>query len=91
MREEAVGRKNIVSGIRVVLVGDHALVRDATRALLLSDQSIEVVGEAETPEQALQLIADLNPDVAMVDVRLKEFSGIDLANVSEALTQRSRS
>ena len=65
--------------IRVVLVEDHTLVRHATKALLSREPSLEVVGEADSAATALQLIAEVEPDVAVVDIRLKGSSGIDLA------------
>ena len=65
--------------IRVLLVEDHILVREGTKVLLQADPNIEVVGEADTANDALKLIKDLAPDVVLLDIRLKEGSGIDVA------------
>jgi len=64
--------------IRVFLVDDHELVREGIRSLLESDDDIEVVGEAGTAADALIRIPLANPDVAILDVRLEDGSGIDV-------------
>jgi two-component system, NarL family, response regulator DevR len=64
--------------IRVFLVDDHELVREGIRSLLESDDDIEVVGEAATAADALIRIPLANPDVAILDVRLEDGSGIDV-------------
>jgi len=65
--------------IRIVVVDDHALVREGSVHLLEAESDFEVVGVAGTGEQALELIARLLPEVAMVDVSLPKMSGVDLA------------
>ena len=64
---------------RVVVVDDHELLRAGTRRILDDATGFSVVGEAGDGEQALQLIADVNPDVVLVDIRLPTTNGIDLA------------
>jgi len=64
--------------IRVFLLDDHELVREGIRSLLESDQDIEVVGEASTAAQALTRIPLAQPDVAILDVRLEDGSGIEV-------------
>jgi two-component system response regulator DevR len=64
--------------IRVFLLDDHELVREGVRSLLESDDDIEVVGEAATGEEALTRIPLAKPDVAILDVRLEEGSGIEV-------------
>ena len=64
--------------IRIVLVEDHTLVREGTRRILEQYPDLAVVGEAADGEQALALIARLQPDVAIVDVRIPKRSGIDV-------------
>lgn len=64
--------------IRVFLLDDHELVRRGVRAMLSADEDIEVVGEASSVAEALMRIPLLTPDVAVLDVRLPDGSGIDV-------------
>jgi two-component system, NarL family, response regulator DevR len=64
--------------IRVFLVDDHELVRRGLAALLAAEDDIEIVGEAAGAAQARSRIAATRPDVALLDVRLPDGSGIDV-------------
>lgn len=64
--------------IRVFLLDDHELVREGVRSLLESDAGIEVVGEASTAAEAVTRIPLAKPDVAILDVRLEDGSGIEV-------------
>jgi DNA-binding NarL/FixJ family response regulator len=63
--------------IRVFLLDDHELVREGIRSLLTTDPEIEVVGEAATAAEALTRVPLCQPDVAILDVRLEDGSGIE--------------
>ncbi|WP_030914272.1 response regulator [Streptosporangium amethystogenes] len=64
--------------IRVFLVDDHEVVRRGVAALLESEGDIEVIGEAGTAESAVARIPALQPDVAVLDVRLPDGNGVDV-------------
>lgn len=64
--------------ICVLIVDDHPLVREGVKALLTSQPDMEVCGEAESATQALALLEATAPDVAVVDLSLREGSGIQL-------------
>ncbi|MEJ7634940.1 response regulator transcription factor [Aeromicrobium sp.] len=64
--------------IRVFLLDDHEVVRTGLRQLLESGGDIEVVGEAGTAASALARIPALKPDVAVLDARLPDGSGIEV-------------
>ena len=64
--------------IRVFLLDNHELVRRGISALLAAEVDIEVVGEASTAAQAIGRIRATTPDVAVLDVRLPDGSGIDV-------------
>jgi two-component system, NarL family, response regulator DevR len=64
--------------ITVFLVDDHELVRRGVAEMLEADPAIRVVGEAGTVEQGRGRILATSPDVALLDVRLPDGSGIDL-------------
>jgi two-component system response regulator DevR len=63
---------------RVFLVDDHEIVRRGVAELIDSQDDLEVIGEAGTVAHALARIAATIPDVAVLDVRLPDGSGIDL-------------
>jgi DNA-binding NarL/FixJ family response regulator len=62
--------------IRVLVVDDQALVRGGFRMILDAREDIEVVGEAENGEDALQLTDELDPDVVLMDVRMPKLDGV---------------
>ncbi|WKN46861.1 response regulator transcription factor [Nocardioides sp. Arc9.136] len=64
--------------IRVYLLDDHEIVRRGIRELLESEGDIEVVGESGLAEEATRRIPALRPDVAILDGRLPDGSGIDV-------------
>ncbi|MDA1035502.1 MAG: response regulator transcription factor [Chloroflexi bacterium] len=65
--------------IRVVLVDDHAMVRQGIRDRLAKESDISVVGEAENREAGIALVDQLLPDVVVLDIRLHQDSGIEVA------------
>lgn len=67
------------AAIRVLIAEDHAVVREGTRQILSKDPGIEVVGEAEDGQRALDLAALLVPDVLVLDLRLPKLTGIEVA------------
>jgi two-component system, NarL family, response regulator NreC len=68
-----------MSRIRLVLVDDHAVVRSGLRMLLESqpDVDIEIVGEAETGEEALACVRASRPDIVLMDIQMPGMSGIE--------------
>ena len=65
--------------IRVILADDHNVVRTGIRALISGDPGIEVVGDADNGRLALQLVRELKPDVALLDISMPEMNGLDAA------------
>jgi len=63
---------------RIFLVDDHPLVREWLTNLINQQPDLAVCGEAETGPQAMQSILALRPDIAIVDISLKDSSGIEL-------------
>jgi two-component system, NarL family, response regulator DevR len=64
--------------IRVFLLDDHEVVRRGVHDLLSGEHDIEVVGEAGTAAEALARIPAARPDVAVIDVRLPDGSGVEV-------------
>ena len=71
--------------IKVFLLDDHEVVRQGLRALRESTGSIEVVGEAGTAAEAAARIPALHPDVAVLDARLPDGSGIEVCRTVRAV------
>ncbi len=63
--------------IRVILADDHALVREGIRQFLEEARDIVVIGEADDGAEAMQLVAELEPDVAVLDIRMPRVTGIE--------------
>ena len=64
--------------IRVVVADDHHLVRQGISALLARSDDIEVVGEAEDGEEAVEMVRSLQPDVLVTDIAMAGLNGIEV-------------
>lgn len=65
--------------IRVVIADDHPVFRQGLRQVIEADSKLKIVGEAEDGEAALQLIRELHPDVAVLDVTMPVLDGFAVA------------
>ena len=63
---------------RILIVDDHALMRDGLTMRISSQEDMQVCGDAETEEGAIELVKQLSPDLVVIDVNLKEGNGIEL-------------
>ncbi len=63
--------------IRVLIVDDHAIVREGLRTLLSEEAEIEVVGEAANGHEAIKLVATRRPNVVLMDLVMPEVDGIE--------------
>jgi len=63
--------------IRVLVVDDHAVVRDGIRAVLTLQRDMQVIGEAIDGKEAVKKASDLRPDVVLMDIVMPEMNGID--------------
>lgn len=67
----------MTSTIKVLLVDDHAIVREGYRRLLQGEPSIDVIGEAASATEAFERAVALSPDVVIMDIALPRISGIE--------------
>jgi two-component system, NarL family, response regulator LiaR len=67
----------MVGKIRVLLADDHILLRQGTAELLRNEQDIEIAGEANNGEEAVQLAKSLRPDIIIMDIRMPALSGVE--------------
>ncbi len=68
-------------GIRVLLVDDHAIVRQALRTLLEAEADVQVIGEAANGRHAVELVRTIIPDIVLMDVRMPEMDGIEASRI----------
>ena len=73
-------RDDVAESIRVLVVDDHVIVRRGIRALLATEDEIEVVGEAQDGQEALERIRALRPDVILLDLLMPRMDGIETTN-----------
>jgi DNA-binding NarL/FixJ family response regulator len=67
--------------IRLVLIDDHEMVREGLKAMLVTEPDFHIVGDAADAQQALLLIEQTKPDIALLDVRLPGMSGIEACQI----------
>ena len=73
------GHQGVPCPIRLFLVDDHRIVRAGVRALLRAHEQLEVVGEADSGEEAIARVPELRPDVVLMDLSLPGMNGIAAA------------
>jgi DNA-binding NarL/FixJ family response regulator len=62
---------------RVLIADDHALFRYGVKAMFASEEGFEVAGEASTGEEAVELAAELKPDIVLMDIQMPNLNGIE--------------
>ena len=65
--------------INIVLADDHILVRKGIKAMLESEEELNVIGEAGNVREALEVARTLHPDILVLDIRMPEMTGIEAA------------
>ena len=63
--------------IRLLLADDHAVVRSGLRMLLEAQPDMTIIGEAETGQEAIRRVAELSPDVVLMDIEMPGINGIE--------------
>ncbi len=66
-----------MSKIRILVVDDHAIMRDGIRALLNLHDDIEIVGEASEGKEAIEKVEELAPDVVVMDIAMPGMDGLE--------------
>lgn len=75
--------------IRIVLADDHQIVRQGFRALIEKD-GFSVVGEADNGQEAIRLVQELKPEVALLDIAMPLLNGIDAAREIQKVSPSTR-
>lgn len=76
--------------VRVLIVDDHSVVRQGVKAFLELQETLEVVGEAESGENALALVERLRPDVVILDLLMAGMNGIETTRRIKAVSPDAR-
>jgi DNA-binding NarL/FixJ family response regulator len=71
---------------KVIIVDDHPLFRERLSELIKQELDMQICGEAEDAQQAIDLIQSTSPDLAIVDITLKTSSGLELIKSIKALS-----
>lgn len=66
-----------MANIRVLLVDDHAILREGIRYLLSASGEVDVVGEAQDGVEALEMVESLHPDAVLMDIAMPRMNGIE--------------
>lgn len=74
----------------VVLIDDHPVVRSGIAAVLADESNLEVVGEAASAKEAIELFQRVFPNVALMDLMLPDGNGIDLISVLRTLSPQTQ-
>lgn len=64
--------------IQVLLVDDHAILRDGLKTLIAQEDDMEVMGEATGSAQLMAMLPEAEPDIIMMDINMQEMNGIEL-------------
>jgi DNA-binding NarL/FixJ family response regulator len=78
------------SAIRMIVVDDHYVTRAGLRLILARFPRLELVGEAENGRQALEMAAELKPDVMLMDVSMPEMDGIEASRAIKEISPETR-
>jgi len=74
--------------MKIVIADDSALWRDRIKSILIAINNVFVAGEAENGADALQLIREEEPDLAIIDIRMPEMNGIELLKETRELKMK---
>lgn len=79
------------NNISIVLVDDHAIVRDGIKYLLEENENLEIIGEGSNGIEAIELVKNLEPDILIIDVRMPEMNGIEAVKIINSKPVKTKS
>jgi CheY-like chemotaxis protein len=81
LSQESMAQREMASKIRILLVDDHAVMRQGLSMLLSGYADLEVAGEAADGEEAVRMAMDLKPDVILMDISMPRMNGIEATRI----------
>ncbi|MBN2074174.1 MAG: response regulator [Dehalococcoidales bacterium] len=76
--------------IKVLIVDDHAVVRDGIRAVIALQRDMQVVGEAVNGQEGIEKTMELSPDVVVMDIVMPVMNGLDAAKEIHSKTEKAK-
>ena len=76
--------------IRILLADDHEITREGLRSLIDRESDMEVIAEAQDGRTAVQLVAEVDPDVVIMDISMPDLNGVDATRQIKARHPRAR-
>ncbi|QFT87257.1 Response regulator protein VraR [Bacillus sp. THAF10] len=67
--------------IKLLLVDDHAVLRDGLKTIIESEEDILIVGEAVSGKEALKKVAELQPDIILMDINMPDMNGVEVTRI----------
>lgn len=67
----------MAGSIRILVADDNAMIRRSVRLMLKGNDNVELVGEAQDGQEAIELAEDLNPDVVIMDISMPRVDGLE--------------
>lgn len=81
-------KEKAMKPIKILIVDDHAIVREGIRQLLISQNDMEIVGEADDGSMAIKRAKSLKPDVVLLDIAMPGLNGLEtIGLIREAATE----
>lgn len=76
--------------IKILIADDHQMFRDGLKLVLKTDESFELIGEAENGEVAIKLVNELNPDVVILDINMPKKNGIEATKIIKSKNKNAK-
>lgn len=79
-----------MTNVKVILADDHVIVRNGIKALLENEPNIEVIAEASSGQEALELVGEFHPDILIIDIRMPGMSGLEATSKLKNYSEKTR-